>query len=54
VRIAQQVGDFVELSDDRLASQASTELVVPLAEDPGCLFDLLDFLVPHTTRPTRV
>jgi hypothetical protein len=52
VRISEQVGNLVQLADHGFPSQTSTELVIPITENPRGILDLLDRLVPHRTRPT--
>src|SRR5690349_9082788 len=48
--VAQEVSDLVELSDNRLAAQTTTELVVPVAENASGFLDLFHFLVADAAR----
>lgn len=52
VRISKQIGNLVQLADNSFPSQPSTELVIPVTENPRGHFDLRDFLIPHRTQPT--
>ncbi|GAA3873254.1 hypothetical protein GCM10023084_27780 [Streptomyces lacrimifluminis] len=44
-------GYFIELADDGLAAQTSTELVIPSAERACCRFELFDFTLTESAAP---